>query len=63
MKIFGVIMICNHFYFIRNSSNKRQVPLMSCHVLKCLDATNVVNLQFFIVKIILEVLKIDLFEG
>ena len=64
MKIYCVLRICDHFYFILNQVGARQVPVTSCHVWKCPDASDVAKLRFFLkMKIILEVLKIDLFEG
>ena len=63
MTFYGVLRICDHFYFILKERVLEQVPVMSCHVWKCLDATSVANLHIFLMKIILEVMKIYPFEG
>ena len=52
------------FYFARSWCVRIGTqPVMSCHVWKCPDATNVANVHVLLLKIILEVLKDDLFEG
>ena len=63
MKIYSVLRVCYHFYFILQEAGVRTGvhDMMSC--LEMPGSTNVLNLQIILLKIILEVLKIDFFEG
>ena len=62
MKIYGVLRICDHFYFILQEAGVR---IGACDIMSCLEVPECTQCRynFFLLKIILEVLKIDHFEG
>ena len=66
VKIYCIIRICNHFYFILGETGVWQVcdRCLSCHVtVGNAHMSGSATKWFFLMKTILEVLNIELFEG